>query len=546
MTQRNLFLFLGGWFLINGLQAWLTNLANDEAYYWVYSLRFDWGYFDHPPMVAAFIWLGYYFFENEFGVRLFTLLSQLLAIWLMYRYLLPESIKQQRLSSFIWIVVAMPLIHVFAFIATPDAPLLLAAVLFLIAYKKFLEDNAWGTSLLMGVSMAMMLYAKYHGILIIGFIILSNPSLLINGRFWAGSLFGACLFVPHLLWQFTHEFPSLKYHLVDRNKSFQVSEIGIYLMNQLINFNPVIAGVVAVNLFREKLSKEKFERGLVFLLAGFLLFFLMMNIRGHIEPQWTYVLAVPIIYLVIKYATDRQMKAIITSSFVVLPVLVLGRVALIFDIIPVPNEFHGYPSLVKNIQREANGLPVFILNSYQLTSKYHFYTQERAYGISSGGRHNQYDIWQDEEAFFGKDVFAVRRSPVEGYSHIKNDGFYQGYGRVIHDFHFYKAVRIIWNPQEKLAQTIFSDTLVVDNPYHSAIEFGEKSELLLFLTNDQNKRQEIKLHTRTSVIASEEKISVAVFSEQPLPAGEYSVRFGLRASGQVFSMNSPVYIVAIQ
>jgi 4-amino-4-deoxy-L-arabinose transferase-like glycosyltransferase len=450
------------------------------------------------------------------------------------------------MNSFIWIVVTMPLIHVFAFIATPDAPLLLAAVLFLIAYKKFLDDNAWVTSLFMGVTMAMMLYAKYHGILIIGFIILSNPSLLLNVRFWVGSFFGACLFVPHLLWQFNHEFPSLKYHLVDRNKSFQIGEIGIYVLNQLINFNPIVLGVVAFNLFRDKLPKERFERGLVFLLVGFLLFFLVMNIRGHIEPQWTYVLAVPILYLVMKYATDRQMKMIVKSCFVMLPILLLGRIAVIFDIIPVANEFHGYPSLVKNIQKEANGLPVFILNSYQLTSKYHFYTRERAYGISSGGRHNQYDIWHDEEAYFGKDVFAVRRSPAEGYSHIKNDGFYQAYGRVLHDFYFYKDVRISWESIEKLPQTIFSGTLVIENPNQSAIQFGEKTELLLFLTNNQNKRQEILLHTKTHTIAPGEKLSVSVSSEEPLPAGEYSVRFGLRAADQVFSMNSPVYIVAIQ
>ncbi len=80
MSTRNLIIFFSGWFLLNGIQAYFTNLTNDEAYYWVYSLRLDWGYFDHPPVVALFVRLGYLFFNNEFGVRFVTILSQIGAL----------------------------------------------------------------------------------------------------------------------------------------------------------------------------------------------------------------------------------------------------------------------------------------------------------------------------------------------------------------------------------------------------------------------------------------------------------------------------------
>ena len=46
-------LFYSIWLLISFVQAAGTELFDDEAYYWVYSKFLDWGYFDHPPMVAV-------------------------------------------------------------------------------------------------------------------------------------------------------------------------------------------------------------------------------------------------------------------------------------------------------------------------------------------------------------------------------------------------------------------------------------------------------------------------------------------------------------
>jgi len=47
-------LFLSAWFLLNLFQAIFTEITNDEAYYAFWGKFLDWGYFDHPPMVALF------------------------------------------------------------------------------------------------------------------------------------------------------------------------------------------------------------------------------------------------------------------------------------------------------------------------------------------------------------------------------------------------------------------------------------------------------------------------------------------------------------
>ena len=38
--------------VIRLLYAAQLGLAEDEAYYWVWSKQLDIGYFDHPPMIA--------------------------------------------------------------------------------------------------------------------------------------------------------------------------------------------------------------------------------------------------------------------------------------------------------------------------------------------------------------------------------------------------------------------------------------------------------------------------------------------------------------
>ena len=84
LSANQLFWILNiAWMLLNLLQASVTELANDEAYYVVFAKHLDWGYYDHPPMIALFIYLGQWL-SGELGVRLLTVLSQPIYIWLLW------------------------------------------------------------------------------------------------------------------------------------------------------------------------------------------------------------------------------------------------------------------------------------------------------------------------------------------------------------------------------------------------------------------------------------------------------------------------------
>jgi len=73
-------LFYSLWLLLGLVQSGLTELLDDEAYYWVYGQYLDWGYFDHPPMIGLLVKAGYSIFPNELGVRFFPLLLNIFSL----------------------------------------------------------------------------------------------------------------------------------------------------------------------------------------------------------------------------------------------------------------------------------------------------------------------------------------------------------------------------------------------------------------------------------------------------------------------------------
>lgn len=72
----------------------------------------------------------------------------------------------------------------YGFFTAPDVPLLFFTAFFLYAYKNYLTDQNIKNILALSISMAGLVYSKYHAILVIGFVILSNPGLLKSYKIW--------------------------------------------------------------------------------------------------------------------------------------------------------------------------------------------------------------------------------------------------------------------------------------------------------------------------------------------------------------------------
>jgi 4-amino-4-deoxy-L-arabinose transferase-like glycosyltransferase len=103
--------------------AGATHLTEDEAYYRLWAQRPALGYYDHPPMIAWWIWLGVRFAgDNPLGVRLLPILSCAAASALVYDLArLAEGSGATAARAGIWYNATL-LVAAGGFLAVPDSP----------------------------------------------------------------------------------------------------------------------------------------------------------------------------------------------------------------------------------------------------------------------------------------------------------------------------------------------------------------------------------------------------------------------------------------
>ena len=123
--------------IINILQAVFTPLLNDEAYYWVYSQNMDWGYLDHPPLIAFLIKLSCQVLPGEIGVRLFCAILGSFTFFYLFKIIITESNTEINIKLIILLLGGSIFLNLYSFIAIPDTPLLFFGVMFFWFYQKF-------------------------------------------------------------------------------------------------------------------------------------------------------------------------------------------------------------------------------------------------------------------------------------------------------------------------------------------------------------------------------------------------------------------------
>ncbi|WP_346237110.1 ArnT family glycosyltransferase [Niabella insulamsoli] len=369
------------WFVINALQAHFLGLEGDEAYYWHLSQNIDWSYFDHPPMVALLIRIGESFGHGSFFTRLGTVLITTLSVGIIYKAL-PE-----RLSNMKWYILvagATLLLNVYSFITTPDAPLLFFAALFLLTYKRFLAKNSIGNSLLMALCITGMFYSKYHGILLVGFVVLSNLKMLTNRYFWLTVLITTLLFLPHLFWQYQHDWPSFRYHLNERlARHYRINYTTDYLLGQILVFGPFISLLFYATCYKLKIREQLIKTHL-FIFAGTLIFFFISSFKNTVEAHWT-LIAVPsfitLFMALLTDATDRYIKLFQKFAIANIAIILLARILFLVPHSPFTLIRHYYPFFygkewAATLHRAIGDTPVVFENSYVLPSLYKYYFEE--------------------------------------------------------------------------------------------------------------------------------------------------------------------------
>ncbi|MBW6535900.1 MAG: glycosyltransferase family 39 protein [Mariniphaga sp.] len=411
LTKKHYYLIVA-WFFINLLQSIFTGLHSDESYYWMFSENLDWGFFDHPPMAALFIHLGHLLLPGEPGVRLFIILLSTAT----FALILNELNEKEDLLFLSVFVLSFPLVHthIAGFLAIPDVPLLFFTLWFLILYRKFLKKPSWLLSVLLAFVIAAMIYSKYHAFLVIGFTVLSNLKLLRNKYFWLTVAISVLFLIPHVWWQIENEFPTFKYHLVERAKPFRLKHITDNLLNQLVMAGPLTGVLVFWKLTKFKIKTE-FDRALVFNIVGFYAVLFMLSFKNRIEAHWAAAI-MPMLMLatfpLIK--NDEKLKKWFKRLAIpVIALLFFFRLYLTLDVVPnvgyTKITFYNRQAHALEIKELAQGEKVGFFDNYAAISNYIFYTGDSAIHLSTPNyRFNQYDLWNEEKYAEGDPVFAVQ------------------------------------------------------------------------------------------------------------------------------------------
>lgn len=449
--KKSLFYFILAWTALNVLQACLTGLDGDEAYYWFYSLNLQWGYFDHPPLVALSIKLGEFFGHGYLFTRAGTILFSAGTIYFGFKAL-PEF--QQNVKTYAIVFASVLIFHVYGFVVTPDSSLLFFTSLFFYAYKQFLKKNSLRNILFLSFSILGLIYSKYHGVLPVFFTFLSNPKLITKRSSWLVVLFVIMGFIPHLWWQYSHNWPTVQYHLFERSQAqYKIETTANYLLGQLLIFGPFTTLPALIFFFRWKRTDVYF-RAHVFTFFGILLFFLINSINKNIEPHWTLAAGISFIVLlmyVLQAGTNRTRKIFFYLLAANIILILLAR-----SLLMVPNPLAQKIARVQvqiqsaswadSLYKKAKGTPLVFIDNYHYPSLYKYYhPRELSTSYSTVYFRKTHYRFTDQSRFNNKTVYVVRRYGTSENAIEVKSNYVPTFLIRVDSFKTISALKIRWN-----------------------------------------------------------------------------------------------------
>jgi 4-amino-4-deoxy-L-arabinose transferase-like glycosyltransferase len=385
---------------------WLE-LAPDEAYYWTWSKQLQWGYYDHPPMVAFLIWIGTAIGGNgEFGVRLVWVgIGALLSV-LLY-WLGKRMFASDRAGFYAALLMNLCLLaSTGAVIVTPDGPQGLFWVLALLCvFQVFRTDSArWWYGA--GISLGLGLLSKYTMVLFAPCVFLFLLSFA-DGRKWLGRkepylalVLGVLIFLPVVYWNYQHDWISFRFQLshgLEVKRTAGLKTFGDFWGGQAGVISPFLFLALLWAMFQS--ARRGFRERNQWLLLLFwtsapvLFFFALTSLRSKVEANWPALAYFPAVVALAGIAADswarwgkgkkRMAWTVVISAFVVTAV---AHVQPLYSLIPISpqkdptTQLLGWRSLGERIQQTAQTLDpakgIFILAPrHQFVGESMFYTR---------------------------------------------------------------------------------------------------------------------------------------------------------------------------
>jgi 4-amino-4-deoxy-L-arabinose transferase-like glycosyltransferase len=274
----------------------LIPLTEDEAYYRLWSVRLQMGYFDHPPMIAWWIAAGRALVgDNPLGVRLLPILANAVTV-----FLLMDTVRRlgfgerPALRAGLWYNAAL-LVGAGAFLAVPDAPAALFWSTSLWALARAVSSEkplAWWAAA--GPAAGLAVLSKYSAIFLAPGVLLwlassaENRRRLLTPGPWIAAVLAVGVFAPHVLWNADHHWASfIKQFGRVEAKTFQPEYLLELIGGQFVLLNPIIAVFAVLAIVRGRFEALRRPWSLLLLSAlPFLAYLMAHSLHDRVQAHW--------------------------------------------------------------------------------------------------------------------------------------------------------------------------------------------------------------------------------------------------------------------
>ncbi len=291
-------------FALRLVYAGWVELMPEETYYWNYAQHLDYGYLDHPPMVAWLIRAATALFgQTQFAVRAAAILCGLCTTLFVHRLTRNVYGEAAALSS-VALTQALPFFFLSGLLMTPDAPLTAAwAACLYFLERALVADNA-GAWWRAGIALGVGLVSKYT-ILLLAVVaaayILWDPASrrwLRRSEPYLAAVCALAVFTPVLIWNAQHEWASFAFQT-----SRRLAEAPRFALPNLIGSVLVLltpTGALALVLVMNSQRAQRAAGRRLLMLAALLPLgvFFIFSLRHQVKLDWTgapWVAALPLL-----------------------------------------------------------------------------------------------------------------------------------------------------------------------------------------------------------------------------------------------------------
>jgi dolichol-phosphate mannosyltransferase len=441
-------------FVLRLVYAGSVEMLPEETYYWNYSRHLDFGYLDHPPMVAWLIRTATAVFgQTEFGVRAGALLCG--AITSIFIYKLTRNLFGAATAlAALLLVQALPFFFLSGLLMTPDAPLAAAWAASLFFLERALIGNQSRAWWFAGICLGLGMISKYTIALlgpVAAVFMVWDPQAR---RWWArsepyvGALLALAIFSPVIIWNAQHEWASFAFQT-----SRRLAEAPQFALHRLIGSIIVLItptgllAVVAALLGRHggDETSDAVRRRRLFSLAILvpLSVIASFSLRHEVKLDWTgapLTAALPAMAYVManrdlravrfaRYIRAAWMPTIVVMLLIYgagLHYLVLGLPGVGYDkhieAIPVGwRDLSAHVIATAKAQGETGSEPLIVgMDRYAIASELSFYGgAHTASGLQTanshlfGGMGLMYGLWVPPASQNGRNLLLVAWSPGE-------------------------------------------------------------------------------------------------------------------------------------